>query len=70
MSFQSEAHQQWHSIHGQFSVCPLDCGAEERAPEGYVPPTTAEFEPTDNEQCEHGLSLWLCAGPGHYPQDM
>jgi hypothetical protein len=21
------------------------------------------------ESCEHGLSLWLCAGPGHYPPD-
>jgi hypothetical protein len=20
-------------------------------------------------QCEHGMSLWLCAGPGHYPAD-
>ena len=20
-------------------------------------------------QCEHGLSAWLCAGPGHYPAD-
>lgn len=19
--------------------------------------------------CEHGLSAWLCAGPGHYPMD-
>lgn len=22
------------------------------------------------EECEHGLSLWLCAGPNHYPMDM
>lgn len=21
------------------------------------------------EECEHGLSAWLCAGPGHYPSD-
>ena len=21
------------------------------------------------EDCEHGLSAWLCAGPMHYPQD-
>jgi hypothetical protein len=20
-------------------------------------------------ECEHGLSLWLCAGPEHYPAD-
>jgi hypothetical protein len=24
---------------------------------------------TDTETCEHGLSAWLCAGPGHYPPD-
>lgn len=23
----------------------------------------------DDEQCEHGLSAWLCAGPMHYPDD-
>lgn len=23
----------------------------------------------DNETCDHGLSAWLCAGPGHYPMD-
>lgn len=23
-----------------------------------------------NPVCEHGLSLRLCAGPGHYPHDM
>jgi hypothetical protein len=22
-----------------------------------------------SETCEHGLSAWLCAGPGHYPAD-
>lgn len=20
------------------------------------------------EECEHGLSLWLCEGPNHYPE--
>jgi hypothetical protein len=22
-----------------------------------------------HEECEHGLSEWLCAGPNHYPAD-
>lgn len=22
-----------------------------------------------NPECEHGMALWLCAGPGHYPAD-
>jgi len=22
-----------------------------------------------NATCEHGMSAWLCAGPGHYPMD-
>jgi hypothetical protein len=25
--------------------------------------------PEGQAQCEHGLSAWLCAGPGHYPDD-
>lgn len=29
-------------------------------------PVEAEAEA---ESCEHGLSAWLCAGPGHYPTD-
>lgn len=29
------------------------------------PLTSAALNPT----CEHGLSLALCAGPGHYPMD-
>ena len=31
--------------------------------EGFTPPARDEAE------CEHGLSLSLCAGPGHYPQE-
>lgn len=23
----------------------------------------------DTDTCDHGLSAWLCAGPGHYPTD-
>ncbi len=36
------------------------------------PPVNHQATPagaTEPESCEHGLSAWLCAGPGHYPQD-
>lgn len=23
----------------------------------------------DDDECEHGLSAWLCEGPNHYPSD-
>jgi hypothetical protein len=29
MSWMSEAHDQWHHIHGKFASCPLDCGINE-----------------------------------------
>lgn len=29
----------------------------------------AELEARANLTCEHGMSLDLCAGPGHYPPD-
>ncbi|WNN94015.1 hypothetical protein SEA_NITRO_59 [Arthrobacter phage Nitro] len=29
----------------------------------------APYEEADVEECEHGLSAWLCAGPMHYPAD-
>lgn len=25
----SEAHAQWHSVHGKYATCDLDCGASE-----------------------------------------
>ncbi len=28
MSHVSDAHQQWHLVHGAHAVCPLDCGAQ------------------------------------------
>ena len=72
MSFMSEAHQQWHMVNGKYSVCPLDCGVEEYAPDDYAPPNLDDAYPDEEEwePCEHGMSLWLCAGPGHYPPDM
>lgn len=29
-----------------------------------------EWVPYEEETCEHGLSLWLCDGPNHYPADL
>lgn len=29
MTWIADAHRQWHSAHGQFAVCPLDCGVGE-----------------------------------------
>lgn len=34
--------------------------------EGWTPPPLTEAEMAE---CEHGLSLALCHGPGHYPMD-
>ena len=28
-----------------------------------------EYNEILETECEHGLSAWLCAGPGHYPAD-
>ena len=35
MAWINDAHSQWHSIHGKYSVCPLDCGAGEHLWSGY-----------------------------------
>lgn len=29
MSWIADAHREWHTVHGQNTVCPLDCGAGE-----------------------------------------
>ena len=29
MSYLTEAHADWHAVHGQYAACPLDCGAGE-----------------------------------------
>jgi len=45
---------------------PYDAISDTLIREGFTPPApTAEELAT----CQHGLSLSLCAGPGHYPQD-
>lgn len=43
---------------------PYDAISDILVADGFTPPT-AEPE----AECVHGLSLSLCAGPGHYPQD-
>jgi hypothetical protein len=29
MSWLADAHRDWHTVHGQMVVCPLDCGVTE-----------------------------------------
>lgn len=29
MSFTADAHREWHTVHGAFASCPLDCGINE-----------------------------------------
>lgn len=26
----SDAHSQWHAVHGRYAVCPMDCGVGEQ----------------------------------------
>ena len=64
--------------------CPWDAcdegGWQESDPEGYAAALArmranaadaAEWAESEEAQavCEHGMSAWLCAGPGHYPMD-
>jgi len=43
MSFLAEAHQEWHTVHGQV-VCPLDCGIGEGQDDYDHEPMTEEEE--------------------------
>lgn len=62
----------WGVTVDDFTVFPLDpwspydAASDRLVREGWTPPP-----PTDEElaQCEHGLSLRLCAGPEHYPME-
>lgn len=56
----------------EFTVFPVepwswyDAASDLLVKEGWTPPPpTAE----DLAVCEHGLSVSLCAGPGHYPEE-
>ncbi|QIG58534.1 hypothetical protein PQE18_gp56 [Arthrobacter phage DrSierra] len=44
----------WTRLESDYKI---EYRVEEEAPEA------------DGEECEHGLSAWLCAGPMHYPAD-
>lgn len=82
MATQAEAHREWHRNSGVpiGLPCPWDaCGhdldsaeyerliaiqeANEKAAEEWAESEEAQAV------CEHGMSAWLCAGPGHYPMD-
>jgi hypothetical protein len=43
-----------------------DAISDRLAADGWSPPA---LDPAELEQCVHGLSASLCAGPGHYPSD-
>jgi len=39
MTWIADAHREWHTVHGTFAVCPLDCGAGETYdPADYLTP--------------------------------
>lgn len=56
MSWISEAHAQWHSVHGAMEVCPLDCGVGEDY--DYDPEWEDEELPLDSETEEVLLALY------------
>lgn len=45
---------------------PYDAISDILVAEGFTPPSPSADELLT---CQHGLSLSLCAGPGHYPQE-
>ena len=79
----AQAHLEWHRNSGVpvGLSCPMDAcdpaaldDAEvERLLAVQAANAAAEEAFFDSEEaqatCEHGMSAWLCAGPGHYPMD-
>lgn len=69
MSWTSEAHTQWHSIHGRYAVCPLDCGAGEWLSELWDEEFRAIDEGEPTFKCGHcggrhvsAFAARVCAG--------
>jgi hypothetical protein len=62
-----DARSSTHAFH-------IATGADEREwADEFTPWSNAEatlYSTIIDPPCEHGLSSWLCAGPGHYPMDM
>ena len=46
----SEIHSQWHSVHGQNTVCPLDCGVGEDYQSEYEWKVQQEEELRESQQ--------------------
>ena len=82
MATQAEAHAEWHreALVPVGLPCPWDaCGHDLTDEEGEalmakqdaMRAAQAAWEESEEAQatCEHGMSAWLCAGPGHYPMD-
>lgn len=58
MTWIADAHREWHTVHGQNAVCPLDCGVGEAAAEA----AAAEQE-FGSVRCGHcGGRHWDVAG--------
>jgi len=79
---QAQAHAEYHRNSGipMGLPCPWDCDPENLSEEEGTrlvalmeanKAAEAAWEESEEAQatCEHGMSAWLCAGPGHYPMD-
>lgn len=53
MSYLSEAHQEWHTVHGKYEVCPLDCGANE-----YLYDDPSYHDPDYDPDLPYSFSQW------------
>ena len=50
MSHISDAHSEWHLVHGKYAVCPLDCGAQ--SPEAWEDEARANAEWEAKQEAE------------------
>jgi hypothetical protein len=77
----ADAHREWHINAGVpmgLPGCPQDAchvpefDTDEEGDAWFAQFPVRDTEPVIEEEpptCEHGMSAWLCAGPGHYPMD-
>lgn len=82
MATMAEAHAEWHrnAMVPMGLPCPFDACGHDLSEEEYdrllkqqdsIRKAAAEWAESEEAQatCVHGMSAWLCAGPGHYPMD-
>lgn len=51
MTYLADAHRDWHTVHGRYAVCPLDCGA--------IDPIVAAWE-EDQDRIAEGEPSFRC----------